>query len=198
VRAGPFREDMLARINLWTFALPGLRDRREYIEPNLKFELLQQAERTGTRVTFNKEARARFLAFAAAPTAAWNGNFRDLGAAVARMSTFGQGGRIHVALVQEEVARLEASWRGAEPDTTGAAGLAALLSASACTSLDLFDRLQLEAVLSVCRRAKSLSEAGRTLFNASRQERKSVNDADRLRKYLALLGLDWRQVGPAA
>jgi transcriptional regulatory protein RtcR len=36
VREGRFREDLLARIHLWTFVLPGLRDRREDIEPNLQ------------------------------------------------------------------------------------------------------------------------------------------------------------------
>src|SRR5262245_2228493 len=35
VRDGKFREDLLARINLWTFWLPRLRDRTEDIEPNL-------------------------------------------------------------------------------------------------------------------------------------------------------------------
>ncbi|HTN89068.1 MAG TPA: sigma 54-interacting transcriptional regulator, partial [Sorangium sp.] len=35
VAAGRFREDLLARINLWTFRLPGLRERVEDIEPNL-------------------------------------------------------------------------------------------------------------------------------------------------------------------
>src|SRR5271169_3129459 len=39
VREGRFREDLLCRINLWTFTLPGLRLRPEDIEPNLKFEL---------------------------------------------------------------------------------------------------------------------------------------------------------------
>ncbi|HEY4741386.1 MAG TPA: RNA repair transcriptional activator RtcR family protein [Candidatus Acidoferrales bacterium] len=39
VREGRFREDLPARINLWTFTLPGLRSRREDIEPNLQFEL---------------------------------------------------------------------------------------------------------------------------------------------------------------
>src|SRR6202522_3987557 len=38
VREGRFREDLLARINLWTFSLPGLRARPEDIEPNLDFE----------------------------------------------------------------------------------------------------------------------------------------------------------------
>lgn len=41
VKEGKSREDLLARINLWTFKLPGLRDRIEDIEPNLNYELEQ-------------------------------------------------------------------------------------------------------------------------------------------------------------
>ena len=67
VARGEFREDLLARINLWTFQLPGLRKRTEDIEPNLDFELDQVAGATGLRVTFNKEARQRFLDFAVGP-----------------------------------------------------------------------------------------------------------------------------------
>ena len=37
--SGRFREDLLSRINLWTFQMPGLRDRPEDIEPNIKYEL---------------------------------------------------------------------------------------------------------------------------------------------------------------
>jgi transcriptional regulatory protein RtcR len=85
VREGRFREDLLARINLWTFSLPGLRARPEDIDPNLQFELDQYAQKTGNRVTFSKEARQRFLDFALSPGAVWKGNFRDLNAAVARM-----------------------------------------------------------------------------------------------------------------
>ncbi len=69
VEDGRFREDLLARINLWTFTLPGLRDRHEDLEPNLQFELDQYAERSGARVTFNREARSRFLDFALSPAA---------------------------------------------------------------------------------------------------------------------------------
>jgi transcriptional regulatory protein RtcR len=32
------------------------------------------------------------------------------------------------------------------------------------------------------------------LFSVSRKERKSSNDADRLRKYLARFGLDWNAI----
>jgi len=39
VRSGRFREDLLARLNLWTFALPALKERPEDMEPNIDFEL---------------------------------------------------------------------------------------------------------------------------------------------------------------
>ena len=54
--------------------------------------------------------------------------------------------------------------------------------------------MQLRDVVEVCRRSRSLSDAGRTLFAASRQRRNSTNDADRLRKYLARFGLEWDAV----
>jgi transcriptional regulatory protein RtcR len=57
--------------------------------------------------------------------------------------------------------------------------------------LDLFDRMQLQSVLTVCMQCKSLSEAGRKLFAVSRSQRGSTNDSDRLRKYLAKFGLEW-------
>ena len=59
------------------------------------------------------------------------------------------------------------------------------LPAGALETLDRFDRVQLADVVRVCRQSRSLAEAGRTLFAASRARRTSTNDADRLRKYLA-------------
>jgi len=88
VAAGTFREDLLARINLWTFRLPGLAERREDIEPNIDYELEQYAARNNRKITFNKEARDRFTAFAVSSDASWNANFRDLNAAITRMATF--------------------------------------------------------------------------------------------------------------
>jgi transcriptional regulatory protein RtcR len=67
------------------------------------------------------------------------------------------------------------------------------LSARAA-QLDRFDRVQLGEVLAVCRRSSSLSAAGRELFAASRADKRSSNDADRLRKYLARFGLAWATV----
>lgn len=50
VAEGKFREDLYARINLWTFTLPGLRQRQEDIEPNLDYEVERHATLTGDSV----------------------------------------------------------------------------------------------------------------------------------------------------
>ena len=188
VAAGTFRDDLFARLNLWTFELPALRERIEDIEPNLDYELDRFAEREGMRVSFNTEARRAFLAFATAPDALWNGNFRDLAASVTRMATFAPAGRIDIATVKEEIVRLRRFWSGGD---RGVDGLDTLLGAERLAELDPFDRVQLAAVVRVCRSSRSLSEAGRSLFSASRARRSSSNDADRLRKYLQRFGLDW-------
>ncbi|MFP1730144.1 RNA repair transcriptional activator RtcR [Lonsdalea quercina] len=186
VAAGRFRDDLYARINMWTFPLPGLAERREDIEPNIDFELQRFAETQQLQVRFDREARQRFLGFASSPQAPWRGNFRELGASVVRMATLADNGRITRALVDEEILRLQRQWA---PGDAPSAPLPE--SVGEC---DLFDRLQLESVLNVCRQASSLSEAGRQLFAVSRQQKKQPNDADRLRKYLARFALRWDDV----
>ncbi|HXG65857.1 MAG TPA: RNA repair transcriptional activator RtcR [Blastocatellia bacterium] len=193
VREGRFREDLLARINLWTFRLPGLRERVEDIEPNLQYELDQYAGRTGKRVTFSREARERFLRFAASHEARWAGNFRDLNGAVIRMATLAPGGRISVEVVEEEITRLRATWQA--PSASDCDELIEqLLGRERAGELDPFDRIQLAWVLQVCRESRTLSDAGRAVFASSRSRRKTANDADRLRKYLSRFGLEWRQI----
>ncbi len=213
VAAGRFRDDLLARINLWTFELPGLAERREDLEPNLDFELDRFATRTGRRVSFNKEARERWLEFARAPGAIWSGNFRDLNASVTRMATLAPAGRIDQPIVEEELCRLAHDWapRAALP---GHAADRALLDrtltaarhrdpASAVTldALDRFDAVQLGDVLQVCRDSRSLAEAGRRLFAVSRTRKDTSrapgNDSDRLRKYLARFGIEFQDVAGA-
>ncbi|MEC4935999.1 sigma 54-dependent transcriptional regulator [Escherichia coli] len=188
VAEGKFREDLYARINLWTFTLPGLRQRQEDIEPNLDYEVERHATLTGDSVRFNTEARRAWLAFATSPQATWRGNFRELSASVTRMATFATSGRITLDVVEDEINRLRYNWQESRPSA-----LTALLGAEA-ENIDLFDRLQLEHVIALCRQAKSLSAAGRLLFDVSRQGKASVNDADRLRKYLARFGLTWEAV----
>lgn len=192
VATGRFREDLYARVNLWTYELPSLARRTEDIDPNLDYLLERCSADLGRMVRFNKEARQRYLAFACSADAPWRGNFRDLTASVTRMATLADGGRISESVVREEIARLRSLWQA--DDGTGNSMLAALLSPDVLNNIDLFDRMQLEAVVAVCRQSKSLSEAGRRLFAASLAQRTSSNDADRLRKYLARFSLDWQAV----
>jgi len=191
VRERTFREDLLARIDLWAFELPGLAERPEDLEPNLEFELDRASDRLGQRISMNREARKRFLAFG--EDAPWRANFRDLEACVVRMGTLAPGGRIDTATVREEIERLERAWSGATPggDPSRGARVVAALGAEAASQLDRFDRVQLEDVLSVCARCHTVSEAGRELFSESRKRKSSTNDADRLRKYLARFGLSF-------
>lgn len=191
VREGAFREDLLARINLWTFRLPGLRERTEDIEPNLGYELDQFARRTGRRVTMNQEAREQFLAFAISSAAKWNANFRDLNAAITRMATLASGGRITRDVLDGELDRLRGAWREPMPEGDGIALLEPLLGPEKLAALDFFDALQLASIVRVCRESASLAEAGRKLFACSRLKRSVTNDSDRLRKYLERFDLRW-------
>ena len=181
VLAGRFREDLYARINLWTYALPRLAERPEDIEPNVDYQLALVAMESGEKISFNKEARTRYLRFAMSDEAIWNGNFRDLAASVTRLATLSDAGRITDGQVIDEIARLKKLWRHTAPP--------AFLA-----GLDLFDSMQLEAVIAVCPSSKTLSDAGRKLYAVSRDAKAKPNDADRLKKYLAKFGVEWDQL----
>jgi transcriptional regulatory protein RtcR len=181
VRAGRFREDLLARLALWTFRIPALRERPEDVVPNFDYELERLGAELGRLVSFAKPARDAFVRYA--ETAPWPANFRDFNAAIRRMATLAEGGRIDQAAVTTEIARLARS----SPTTDGLDGLIA-------QPLDRFDRVQLADVVEVCRASPSLSAAGRTLFAQSLAGRTTKNDADRLRKYLARFGLAFETV----
>lgn len=194
VSAGRFREDLFARINLWTYELPGLANRSEDIAPNIEYLLEQFSIEYGQMVRFNVEARERYLAFATSPEATWQGNFRDLSASVMRMATLADAGRITTAHVVQEVARLKRLWRSDESLVQGEEVVDLSLYLPDPAALDLFDVVQLQTVIRICRRSRSLSEAGRVLFAASRANKLRPNDADRLKKYLARFNLDWDAV----
>jgi transcriptional regulatory protein RtcR len=199
VAQGRFREDLFARINLWSYALPGLAERPEDLEPNIEHLLARIVAETKRAVRFNVEAKARYLQFARSAEAVWRGNFRDLSASITRLATLADGGRISTGLVDAEVQRLVWLWQKPGGGTTeapvgSASAIHGIVPAEVLDTLDLFDRLQLEAVVGVCRGSRSLSEAGRQLFDRSRTQRSVVNDADRLRKYLGKFGLTWKDV----
>lgn len=141
-----------------------------------------------TEVTFNKEARRRFLDFAVSDAAVWRANFRDLNGAVTRMATLALGNRINVDTIEKEILRLEAAWKGPTSDKNESL-MATILGPEKMAELDRFDGVQLAEAIRVCRQSKTLSDAGRRLYGISRIRKKSPNNADRLRKYLARFGL---------
>lgn len=194
VRRGTFREDLLARLNLWTFELPGLARRKEDIEPNLDHELAAAGQRLGRKVSMGRDVREAFLKFARSPEAAWSANFRDLNAAVTRMATLATAGRIGPPVLAAELERLRRAWRPEPVAGSDDALLAEVLGAKRAAELDLFDRAQLACVIRTARVQPTLSETGRALFAVSRAKRKVANDADRLRKYLARFGLKWEEL----
>lgn len=185
VHEGKFRDDLLARINLWTYRLPGLAERREDIEPNIDYELDQFARSSGTKIDFNREARTAYVAFALSEQAQWRGNFRDLNASIVRMATLADGARITRDDVEVELSRL----REPEADQLPKALPADL--GERWEALDRFDQAQLLYVMEACRKHPSMAAAGRHLFNVSREEKASVNDSARLQKYLKRFGLRW-------
>ena len=192
---GRFRPDLLARLSMWSFRLPALRDRREDIEANLAHELERMEKDLGNRVGFNADARSAYLAFAKSPATDWPGNFRDFGGSVRRLCTLAERGRITRAMVEDEIAALRADWQraSANPDLH----LVRDVMGEAAGDVDPFDLVQLAQTIRACRAAPSLSAAGRALFAVSRDKRTTRNDADRLRKYLAKFGLDWGAVTSA-
>ena len=190
VRAGRFREDLFARINLWHYHLPSLAQRREDIEPNIEHQLALASQELGRTTRFNAEAKAEYLKFSLSEQALWLGNFRDLASSITRLSTLATQGRITVELVKAEIERLKWGWQDKFEEADQSTDNRCRLP----DHLDYFDRMQLENVIEVCRKHQSLAAAGRVLFNVSRLTKEKPNDSDRLRKYLAKFGLTWDDV----
>ncbi len=189
VRLGGFREDLLARINLWTYQLPSLKQRMEDLEPNIEHELQQFTIKAGHKISFNKAAREQYLNFAYSAEALWRANFRDLNSSITRMATLAVGGRITEQLVTEEIGRLQIAWAGFLPQAFVDDGLSSVLSAEMLADMDWFERVQLAEVVRVCRTSHSLAEAGRVLFDQSRKQKTTINDSHRLKQYLQKFGL---------
>ncbi|WP_448980599.1 RNA repair transcriptional activator RtcR [Neisseria sicca] len=199
IRAGRFREDLFARINIWNYPLPALADRREDIEPNIEHQLALASQELGRATRFNKEALSAYLAFAHSNEARWRGNFRDLAASIMRLATLAPQGRIQAEQVAAEIERLKWLW-AEEADSDDLLHKGSSEKADNYPdkidweNLDLFDRLQLQNVIDECRKHQNMAQAGRVLFHVSRNSRAKTNDSDRLRKYLQKFGLEWGDI----
>jgi transcriptional regulatory protein RtcR len=190
IEKGSFREDLLARINLWSYELPALKDRKEDIPVNVDYEIDLFAKKTGHRVQFNKEAQSTFIGFSTSNEALWSGNFRDLSSAITRLCTLADSSRITVDDVEEEVERLKRAWNPSGQQSTSNI-LYKYLPKEQVENLDTFDANQLRYVLDTCQRHNSMASAGRELFDVSRTLKSQPNDSSRLQKYLSKFGLKW-------
>ncbi|WP_394210714.1 RNA repair transcriptional activator RtcR [Psychrobacter piscatorii] len=205
VANGEFRADLFARLNTWTFFLPSLKDRIEDLPANIDYELARLGSEQQYQYRFEPEARAYFEAFATSSEATWQGNFRDLSASMTRLTTLCEGKVIRMPDVKAEITRLKHLWalpnstqhqadkayapslneQQAHADTV----LSRHLSSDDKDALDPFDAVQLAYVIEVCYQHSSQAAAGRYLYANSRNQLKSNNDSDRLRKYLMKFGL---------
>lgn len=190
-----FREDLLARIDLWTYRLPSLNERLEDLEPNIDYELELFSNKSGYLTGFNKDAKDKYLKFGMSPDAAWSANFRDLNASITRMGTLADGGRITTNVVDDEINRLKQKWQ-TTPQTqwTPTEVIDRVLGEGKSQFMDYYEQLKLANLIQVCQHSKSMAEAGRKLFNVSRQHKKSNNDSHRIKQLLAKYGINFDDI----
>ncbi len=200
-----FRYDLLQRINRWTYRIPGLSERREDIEPNFNYELDLFRNQVNRGVVITDEARKLFMDYALAETTRWDGNFRELRNMVARMGTLAQDGEIRPSDVEREISRMN-STQTIEVVTVPTPPpliqstpeedpyLKSLLGSGYSERLDAIEIATLKYVLDICRTSTSAAEAGRRLYNVSRENRTTANDSDRIAKFLKTYNLRFSQV----
>lgn len=189
-----FRDDLLQRINLWTFRMPGLAERREDIPPNIDHELSRFEKETKNHIEFNKEGRDAFLEYALAPTTKWEGNFREFRSMLHRMAVFADCG-----IITEEIARNEIQrTRNTNPCATPDQSLEQILGPDYPSRIDPIDAVQLKYAIDICLQAKTAAAAGRALFAATLAQGKKTNPTSRITQYLERFGLtiDYSAVPP--
>jgi transcriptional regulatory protein RtcR len=193
IRPGRFREDLYHRISVLHFEVPGLDRRRDDIEPFTDFALEDCSRELydETRIHMDTEAREAFLSFAVKTE--WRGNLRQLKQTILRMAVRAEGGRITRGVVDGVVADLTAEEENC-PGEGSEELLRSLVPADKLDNLDNIERVQIAYVLSVCRQSHTKADAGRILFDRSRQQKTSGNDTHRLSQFLKKYGLDWEQI----
>ena len=196
-----FRNDLLQRINRWSYRIPGLAERREDIEPNFNYELDLFKNHANRGVVITDEARKLFMDYALAETTSWSGNFRELRNMVARMGTLAQDGEIRPSDVEREIGRSrteslkEAATAPAEAPSPQSSFseedpyLKSLLGSGYSARFDAIEIATLTYVLDICKTCTSAAEAGRRLYNITRDGRSVHNDSDRIAKFLKTFNL---------
>ena len=182
-----FREDLLARIDLWDFQLPAIKERPEDIEPNVDFEVHRLSAEFNKKLRFSQEGREHFLKFA--EKASWPANFRDLCGSIRRMVVISQkSGLIDKKVVEEEIGRLHERWSGGTKEYSPYSyhrDLASLVSVDKTfKNMTPLEKYEITLVIQTVRSERTLKAAADKLF-AGKQ-----NTTDRLRKKLLRYDID--------
>src|SRR5262249_8590838 len=106
VRSGQFREDLFHRLNVFTIALPPLRERKEDIPLLASYILKLFAEKNGKNVRLAANALGAMKAYS------WPGNVRELRNMLERTMTFNDTGVIQLEELEFGETREDT---GAEP-----------------------------------------------------------------------------------
>ncbi|PCK06178.1 MAG: transcriptional regulator [Alteromonadaceae bacterium] len=195
VNKGHFREDLLTRIDLWTYTLPSLRERIEDLAPNIDYEIEKYAKKTNSQISFNKTAREKYLSFGHSQQGIWSGNFRDLNASITRMATLTNGGRITSDIVDEEIVRLVNKWsQSIGKNSSPSLDITKYLNKNTIEQMDYYEQACFSVIIESCKKANSMAEAGRILFDKSRETKASNNDSHRVKQILTKYGISFAQI----
>jgi transcriptional regulatory protein RtcR len=114
------------------------------------------------------------------------------------MSTLSDGGRITKQLVEEEIERNSIFKTTAKEGSSLIIAdkdlLEHVLGNDYESRFDSIDIVLLAHTIAVCRTSASAAEAAKKLFAVSRRAKTSVNDSDRLTKFLARFGLKFKEI----
>lgn len=181
---------LLVQLGVWTARLEPLAARSQDLHATILHGVGQRREQTPFEV--ETKALDLYVGFATSDRAPWPGNFPELAASLERLCSFAAAsGVMDHGVARREVLHLNASWEASDP---GRSRVERVLGLAASRDLDRVDRAALEEVLLVCSATTSMAEAGKLLFAKSRERRSTLNDSDRMKKYLARYGLDWAQI----
>ncbi|MDR3060481.1 MAG: sigma 54-interacting transcriptional regulator [Dysgonamonadaceae bacterium] len=179
VRQGRFREDLLARIDFWSFRLPSLRERLDDIPKLITYYMDKWSLDNENRwITFDGEARGVYLQFACDKgTAIWPKNLRELNHSVRKMC-YHAGLNDYVIgldIVEKEIRSLKGSWNKTNSFP--------LIDEKLVPLLEKSDKIILEQILQFLRDGGSLTDAGKEYFSSA-ADSADKNYSDYVKKFL--------------
>jgi transcriptional regulatory protein RtcR len=178
------------RLAAWEFTMLPIGERMEDFPAFFEDEVTQQFVEFSAALRFRGPAKRKYLELAMSGQSTWEYSLEDLHRSLGRLALESGEDGITIDMVKLEFDRLNEEWAEEVCEDP----MLRIVPEEMRYQLDQFQKTQLIEVLRVCMRSRSLSEAGRRLFASSRARKKSVNDADRLRKYLQRFGLEWKQI----